>query len=152
MSDWPNDLARQAIVEAVRDTVVEDTPGLVEFDRMAPLGRQAWRRFAVQTTGGSLGSLRDAPAIGAGGLTYLTRGYRVSVAYEAGKNRQSLGRDSELLTDDAERIIAAILRMAYDTPNTGLLRVTPIGWRAVDLPSGGVGTEIDLEAFVRREL
>lgn len=149
---WPTDPVRIAIVEAVKDTVVIDTPGLVEFDRMAPLGRQAWRRFAVLAVGGGLGSLSEAPAIGSGGIIYVDRSYRVAVAYEQGKNRQSLGADSELMTDDAERIIAAIVRMNYDYPNTGLERLAPTAWRIVDLPSGGNSLEIDLEARVRREL
>tara|TARA_R110000796_G_scaffold1776_1_gene7235 strand:- start:204 stop:566 length:363 start_codon:yes stop_codon:yes gene_type:complete len=120
---------------------------------MEPIGRQAWRRFTVLASGGDLPSLRGAPFVGAGGLVYLQRSYTLTVFYERGKNRQSMGADSDAITDDAERLVAALCRMNYDTPTTGLELLHPTSWRIVDLPDeGALSLELDLAARVRREL
>jgi hypothetical protein len=149
---WPSDPARAKIVEAVAATTLTGTPSLLEWDRGESLGRQAWRRFSVLATGGDLTSLTKAPAIGAGGIVYVDRTYACSVYYERGKHRQSIGKDSDAMTDDAERIVGALCRMDYDTPNTGLELLHPRTWRVVDLPNGALSIEIDLFARVRREL
>ena len=100
-----------------------------------PSGTQAWRRFTVLASGGNLESLSEAPAIGSGGIVYIERAYTLTVYYERGKNKQSLGADSDALTDDAERFIGALLRMDYDTPTTGLMRLKPAPWNIVELPN-----------------
>lgn len=137
---------------AVAAAVLTGKPTQVEWDRGERLGTQAWRRFSVLASGGSLESLSEAPAIGSGGIVYIERSYTLTVYYERGKNKQSLGADSDALTDDAERFIGALLRMDYDTPNTGLMRLKPETWNIIELPNGALSTEIELSALVRREL
>jgi len=149
---WPDDPARAQIVAAVAATSLIGTPGLLEWDRREDLGRQAWRRFSVLAEGGDLTSLTKAPAIGAGGIIYVDRTYNLTVYYEAGKHRQSLGKDSDAMTDDAERMVGALCRMDYDTPTTGLELLHPLSWRISDLPNGALSLEITLAAKVRREL
>lgn len=149
---WPADPARAKIVEAVSAATVIGSPGLLEWDRGEPLGRQAWRRFSVLADGGDLTSLTKAPAIGAGGIVYVDRTYSLTVYYERGKNKQSLGKDSDALTDDAERLVGALCRMDYDTPTTGLELLHPRTWRVVELPNGALSLELELAAKVRREL
>jgi len=149
---WPADPARAKIVEAVSAATVIGSPGFLEWDRGEPLGRQAWRRFSVLADGGDLTSLTKAPAIGAGGIVYVDRTYSLTVYYERGKNKQSLGKDSDALTDDAERLVGALCRMDYDTPTTGLELLHPRTWRVVELPNGALSLELELAAKVRREL
>jgi len=149
---WPADPVRAQIVAAVADATLIGKPVQLEWDRGERLGTQAWRRFSVLASGGNLESLLKAPAIGAGGLVYIEREYTLTVYYEKGKNRQSLGGDSDALTDDAERLIGALLRMDYDTPTTGLEVLKPAPWRIVELPNGALTTEIEMSALVRREL
>ena len=132
--------------------VLTGNPKQIEWDRGERLGTQAWRRFSVLASGGSLESLSEAPAIGSGGIVYIERSYTLTVYYERGKNKQSLGADSDALTDDAERFIGALLRMNYDTPNTGLMRLKPETWNIIELPNGALSTEIEMSALVRREL
>ena len=113
---WPADPARAKIVEAVSAATVIGSPGFLEWDRGEPLGRQAWRRFSVLADGGDLTSLTKAPAIGAGGIVYVDRTYSLTVYYERGKNKQSLGKDSDALTNAAERLVGALCRMDYAPP------------------------------------
>ena len=149
---WPADPVRLQVSAAVAAAVLTGKPTQVEWDRGERLGTQAWRRFSVLASGGSLESLSEAPAIGSGGIVYIERSYTLTVYYERGKNKQSLGADSDALTDDAERFIGALLRMDYDTPTTGLMRLKPETWNIVELPNGALSTEIELSALVRREL
>ena len=149
---WPTDLAPAQIVAAVAGASLTGSPSLLEWDRGESLGRQAWRRFSVLASGGDLTRLTKAPAIGAGGLVYVDRSYMLTVYYERGKHRQSIGKDSDALTDDAERIVGALCRMDYDTATTGLQLLHPRTWRVVELANGALSLEIDLFARVRREL
>ena len=149
---WPSDPVRALIVETVKGATMTGTPAMVEWDRIEPLGRHAWRRFSVLASGGNLERLADAPAIGSGGIVYLERVYSLTVYYERGRDRQSLGKDSDALTDDAERLMGAVLRMNYDSPTTGLMRLKPAPWRIGELPNGALSLEIELAALVRREL
>ena len=149
---WPADPVRLQVAAAVAAAVLTGNPKQIEWDRGERLGTQAWRRFSVLASGGSLESLSEAPAIGSGGIVYIERSYTLTVYYERGKNKQSLGADSDALTDDAERFIGALLRMNYDTPNTGLMRLKPETWNIVELPNGALSTEIEMSALVRREL
>ena len=98
---WPADPARAQIVAAVGDAALTGKPKQLEWDRIEPLGRQAWRRFSVLAVGGDLETLRKAPQVGPGGLVYLARDYLLTVFYERGKHRQSMGADSDALIDDA---------------------------------------------------
>jgi hypothetical protein len=149
---WAADPVRDLIVATVAGATVEGSPGFVEWDRAEDLGRQAWRRFSVLTSNGGLPSLKDAPAIGSGGLIYLNRTYLVEVFYERGRYQRSIGKDSDVMTDDAERLIAALVRMNYDEPNTGLLSLLPAAWRITQLPTAAYSVEIELSAKVRRGL
>lgn len=150
---WPADPVREQIAAAIADATLTGKPAPLLWDRIEPLGRQAWRRFSVLSVGGDLPSLRQAPLVGPGGLVYLEREYLVAVFYERGRRGQSPAGDSDAITDDAERIIAALCRMDYDTPTTGLELLHPRTWRIVALPDEGVySLEIDLAARVRREL
>ena len=149
---WPADPVRLQVAAAVAAAVLTGNPKQIEWDRGERLGTQAWRRFSVLASGGSLESLSEAPAIGSGGIVYIERSYTLTVYYERGKNKQSLGADSDALTDDAERFIGALLRMNYDTPNTGLMRLKPETWNIIELPNGALSTEIEMSALVRREL
>jgi len=150
---WPADPARAQIVAAVGDAALTGKPKQLEWDRIEPLGRQAWRRFSVLAVGGDLETLRKAPQVGPGGLVYLARDYLLTVFYERGKHRQSMGADSDALIDDAERLVAALCRMNYATPSTGLELCHPRSWRIVDLPDeGALSLEIDLACKIRREL
>jgi len=119
---------------------------------MKPLGANSWRRFTLAAETGNIESLTDAPAIGASGIAYLQRTYRITVFYERGKNKQSTGADSDAMTDDAERIVGALLRMPYNYPTTGLELLKPAPWTISLLPNGQASTEIILAARVRREL
>ena len=149
---WPSDPIRTLIASTVAGTTLSGTPALIEWDRIEDLGRQAWRRFSVLTTGGNLQRLADAPAIGASGVVYIGRTYLVEVFYERGRYQRSIGKDSDAMTDDAERIMGALLRMDYDYTNTGLLSLKPAPWRITQLPTAAYSVEIELAARVRREL
>mgnify|MGYP003628673204 CR=1 FL=1 len=147
---WPADPVRVQIAAAIAGATLIGKPAPLLWDRIEPLGR---RRFSVLATGGDLPSLRQAPLVGPGGLVYLERSYIVAIFYERGRKGQSLAADSDAITDDAERIVAALCRMDYDTPTTGLELLHPQSWRIVALPDEGVySLEIDLAARVRREL
>mgnify|MGYP003132083399 CR=1 FL=1 len=149
---WPTDPTRTQIVNAVADTTLIGDPKLIEWDQIKPLGANSWRRFTVLAGAGNIESLTDAPAIGASGIAYLRRTYTITVYYERGKNRQSIGADSDVLTDDAERIVGSILRMDYNYPTTGLELLKPAPWTITLLPNGQQAIEIQLDARVRREL
>jgi hypothetical protein len=149
---WPSDPVRDLIAETVKGTTVTGTPTLTEWDQMKPLGANSWRRFTVLANAGNIESLTDAPAIGASGIAYLRRNYTITVYYERGKNKQSPGLDSNALTDDAERIVGAILRMNYNYQSTGLELLKPAPWTISLLPNGQISFEIQLDARVRREL
>ena len=149
---WPTDPVRSLIVETIKDATLTGSPSATEWDQMKPLGANSWRRFTVLADNGNIESLTDAPAIGASGIAYLRRVYTVTVYYERGKNKQSIGADSDAMTDDAERIMGALLRMDYDYTNTGLLSLKPAPWRITQLPTAAYSVEIELAARVRREL
>ena len=149
---WPTDPARAQIVAALEGAALTGTPKQTEWDQMKPLGANSWRKFTVLAQNGNIESLTDAPAIGASGIAYLQRSYLVSVYYERGKNKQSIGADSDAITDDAERLVGAILRMNYDYTNTGLELVKPAPWNITTLPNGQLSLQIQLAARVRREL
>ena len=149
---WPTDPVRSLIVETIKDATLIGSPGPTEWDQMKPLGANSWRRFTVLVDNGNIESLTDAPAIGATGIAYLQRVYTVTVYYERGKNKQSIGADSDAMTDDAERLVGAILRMNYDFPNTGLELLKPAPWTIISLPNGQASVEIQLSARVRRSL
>ncbi|QDP47529.1 MAG: hypothetical protein Unbinned4350contig1002_14 [Prokaryotic dsDNA virus sp.] len=149
---WPSDPVRALIVQTLKETAVTGSPKLTEWDQMKPLGANSWRRFTVEATAGNLESLTDAPAIGSSGIAYLRRNYTVTIFYERGKNKQSIGADSDAQTDDAERVVGAICRMNYDYPNTGLELLKPAPWNISNLPNGQTTTEITLDARVRRDL
>ena len=122
---WPADPVRLQVSAAVAAAVLTGKPTQVEWDRGERLGTQAWRRFSVLASGGSLESLSEAPAIGSGGIVYIERSYTLTVYYE---------------------------RMDYDTPTTGLMRLKPETWNIIELPNGALSTEIEMSALVRREL
>jgi hypothetical protein len=149
---WPTDPVRSLIVETIKDTNLTGSPAATEWDQMKPLGANSWRRFTVLAGSGNIESMSDAPAIGAGGIAYLRRIYTVTVYYERGKNKQSIGADSDAMTDDAERFVGAILRMNYDYPNTGLELLKPAPWNITDAANGQAALEITLSAQVRRSL
>ena len=149
---WATDPVRDLLVTTVENTTLTGSPGFIEWDRIEDLGRQAWRRFSVLATGGNLQRLADAPAIGATGISYLDRTYLVEIYYERGRYQRSIGKDADVMTDDAERLMGALLRMDYDYPNTGLLSLKPAPWRITQLPTAAYSVEIELAARVRREL
>jgi hypothetical protein len=149
---WPTDPARAQIVAALKAASLIGTPKLKEWDQIKPLGANCWRRFTVLAENGNIESLTDAPAIGATGIAYLRRVYRITVYYERGRNKQSTGADSDAITDDAERLVGSILRMNYDFTTTGLELVKPAPWTISPLPNGQLSLDILLDARVRREL
>ena len=149
---WPTDPVRSLIVETIKGATLTGSPSATEWDQMKPLGANSWRRFTVLADNGNIESLTDAPAIGASGIAYLRRVYTVTVYYERGKNKQSIGADSDAMTDDAERFVGAILRMNYDYPTTGLELLKPAPWTITTAANGQATIEIQLSARVRRSL
>ena len=149
---WPTDPVRNLIVDTIKDATLPGSPRPTEWDQIKPLGANSWRRITVLADTGNIESLTDAPAIGASGIAYLQRVYTVTVYYERGKNKQSIGADSDAMTDDAERLVGALLRMNYDYPITGLELLKPAPWTITALPNGQASVDIQLSARVRRSL
>jgi len=149
---WPTDPVRDLLVETVQDATVIGSPGLVLWDQIKPLGANSWRRFTLAAQTGNIDTLTNAPAIGAGGICYINRVYSLDVFYERGKNKQSPGADSDLMTDDAERIMGAFLRMPYNKQTTGIEKVEPTPWTISILPNGQGSVNMILRVLLRREL
>ena len=63
----PTDPARDHIVTLIESTQVVGSPALRNWDRREPLNAQAFRRFFVRVTSGSLSRLADAPNTANGG-------------------------------------------------------------------------------------
>ena len=148
----PTAPARDQIVTLVESTQVVGSPDLRNWDRREPLNAQAFRRFFVRVTSGSLSRLADAPNTANGGTVYLGRVYTVTCRWEA-LTRGTIGNDSNLITDDMERMALAIVRGAWDYNTTGIMKLEPDSWNVQALPNGeGIEADLNIDALIRRDL
>ena len=131
----PDDPARDQIVTIVEATAVTGSPAMQNWDRREPLNAQAFRRFFVRATAGSLLRLADAPNTGDGGTVYLDRSYTLTCRWEA-LTRGSIGNDSNMIVDDMERVGLAIVRGNWNYAATGIMKLEPQDWSVSVLPTG----------------
>lgn len=148
----PTDPARDRIIALVEGATVTGTPAFRSWDRREPLNAQAWRRFFVRATAGSLTRLADAPNTSDGGTVYLSRTYTLTCRWEA-LTRGTIGADSDQILDDLERIGLAIVRGDWQFASSGIMTLTPGSWSVVALPAGeGLEADLEIAARIRRTL